>query len=227
MNKRLLRISACILLFIFTASIQPMSMNIYAAKDGTAAGPASSDSAQAVQEPVASSGGKVETERKFLIDPAKLPKDIDKRGKVYDIVQTYINYSPEMRVRMLNKKYYYFTLKRPLDDIGLSREETEFRITQEEYESLVKKREGNTIYKTRYQFYENGTYIFVDVYYSKKLKGLAVAEVEFPSVAESNKFIPPKWFGKEITSDKRYKNANLAKDGMPKDEKTPQSSIAK
>lgn len=208
MSKKLLRIPAFILLLVFViSSMQPMLIDSYAADNA----------APPVKEPAAQFG-KVETERKFLIDPDNLPKDIAKRGKVYDIVQTYINYSPEMRVRMLNKKYYYFTLKRPLDDGGLSRDEIEFRLTKEEYETFLKKRVGNTIYKTRYQFYENGTYIFVDVYNSKKLNGLVVAEVEFPSVEASSKFIPPKWFGKELTSDKRYKNANLAKNGMPKDE---------
>lgn len=68
--------------------------------------------------------------------------------------------------------------------------------------------------KTRYQFEENGTRIFVDVY-SGNLEGLVVAEVEFASVAEAEAFVPPSWFGQDITSDKRYKNANLAKDGMP------------
>lgn len=221
MNKRLPRFPALLLVLVFVGVLmQSVSMELYASDDSILA-----DAAPPVKEPVASNG-KVETERKFLIDPAKLPKDMDKRGKVYDIVQTYISLSPEMRVRMLNKKYYYFTLKRPLDDVGLSREEIEFRITQEEYEALVKKREGSTIYKTRYQFYENGTYIFVDVYYSKKLTGLVVAEVEFPSAEASRKFKAPKWFGEEITADLRYKNANLAKHGMPVDKEEPKPGSA-
>lgn len=156
----------------------------------------------------------VETERKFLLDLTNLPADMASRSKIYDIVQTYISISPEIRVRQINGSYYYFTLKIPKDEIGLSREEIELRINKQEYEDLLKKQAGDTIHKTRYQFYEGDVYIFVDVY-SGPLEGLAVAEVEFKSVEISQAFTPPSWFGKDVTSDKRYKNANLAKDGMP------------
>ena len=42
-----------------------------------------------------------------------------------------------------------------------------------------------------------------------------VAEVEFESEEESSSFEPPSWFSKEITHDERYKNKNLALNGMP------------
>lgn len=156
----------------------------------------------------------IETERKFLLSLDKLPDDMASRADIFDLVQTYISYSPEMRVRKVNGTYYYFTLKRPKDDIGLSREEIEFQISNDEYDELLKKQVGETILKTRYQFYEDNIYISVDVY-SGNLTGLAVAEVEFGSVEESEKYVPPSWFGADITSDKRYKNANLEKNGFP------------
>lgn len=159
----------------------------------------------------------IETERKFLVEIEKLPADMESRANIYEIKQTYLNYSPEIRVRNINDRTYYFTLKRPKDDIGLSREETNFKISQEDYEELLTKQVGSTIYKTRYQFYEDDTHVFVDVY-SGPLEGLAVVEVEFESVELADAFIPLDWFGQEVTSDKRYKNASLARDGMPQDE---------
>ncbi len=155
----------------------------------------------------------IEVERKYLIDINNLPENIG-NSDTLEIVQTYISFSPEMRVRKTNDLYYFFTMKLPKDEIGLAREEIEFMITLEQYEELLKKQVGNTIYKTRYQYQENGIKIDVDIY-SHELNGLAVAEVEFANVNKSKSFTPPSWFGLEVTSDLRYKNANLAHYGMP------------
>jgi len=158
----------------------------------------------------------LEVERKFLLNLNDLPADMATRGDVFELVQTYISYSPEMRVRKINDIYYYFTMKLPRDTIGLAREEIEFIVTKDEYNDLLAKQVGDTIYKTRYQFYEQGTLIAVDVY-SGGLTGLAVVEAEFENVGQAEKYTPPEWFGKDITSDLRYKNANLARHGMPVD----------
>lgn len=42
-----------------------------------------------------------------------------------------------------------------------------------------------------------------------KLEGLLVAEVEFDSPEASKAFVPPAWFGREVTDDRRYANAAL------------------
>lgn len=162
--------------------------------------------------------GKVETERKYLINPENLPWDSEnmKCAAKYDFIQTYICYSPEMRVRAISghKNYYTMTIKIPLDDEGLSRQEIDFKILESEYNDLLKKQVGNTIYKTRYQFWYENHYIAVDIY-SGDLSGLAVAEIEFPDEKRAAEYKPPEWFGDEVTSDKQYKNAYLAKNGMP------------
>lgn len=157
--------------------------------------------------------GNMEIERKYLIDKNNLPDAVN-TADTLRIVQTYINFSPEMRVREINDIYHFFTMKLPQDNIGLAREEVEVRITPEEYAELLSKQVGATIYKTRYEFKENGFTIEVDIY-SGALSGLIVAEVEFASIKKSEAFKPPQWFGTEITSDSRYKNANLARYGMP------------
>ena len=166
---------------------------------------------------IAEPAGNVETERKFLIDVNNLPRELMRIAAIFEFTQTYINYSPEIRIRAVTGYVNNFTMtiKVPLDDIGLSRQEIEFFISEDEYNELLKKQVGNTIYKTRYQFWAENHYIAVDVY-SKDLEGLAVAEFEFKSVEEANAYKPPEWFVKDITSDKRYKNANLSKDGLPK-----------
>ena len=160
--------------------------------------------------------GKVETERKFLLDINNLPWDLMNLGIKYEFVQTYLNYSPEMRIRARTgyRNDFYMTIKIPLDNTGLSRQEIEFFISEDEYNELLKKKVDNTIFKTRYEFWVNGHYVAVDIY-KEDLAGLAVSEVAFKSVEAANAYNPPEWFGKDVTSDKRFKNASLAKNGLP------------
>ncbi len=58
--------------------------------------------------------------------------------------------------------------------------------------------------------------IEIDIY-KGKLEGLVSAEIEFDNEIEADSFEFPEWFGKELTSDIRYKNINLAKFGIPND----------
>ena len=41
---------------------------------------------------------------------------------------------------------------------------------------------------------------------------LMIVEVEFPSMDAASSFIPPEWFGEEVTHDRRFKNAIMAID---------------
>ena len=47
------------------------------------------------------------------------------------------------------------------------------------------------------------------------LAGFNYVEVEFPSIEAVKAFIPPAWFGREVTEDKRFSYGTLAKaDGL-------------
>ena len=157
----------------------------------------------------------LETERKFLISADNVPYDLSLATR-YDITQTYINYSPEARVRNITNHGFWFAIKMPKDSIGLSRLELEFPITAEEYYRLYDDIAEHTLQKTRYQFMQGEHSVAVDIY-DGNLTGLAVSEIEFPSVEAANQFVPYDWYIKDITSDNRYKNANLARYGMPED----------
>ena len=45
--------------------------------------------------------------------------------------------------------------------------------------------------------------------------GLIYAEVEFESEEEAVSFAAPEWFGKEVTLEKGYSNAELSKGQLP------------
>lgn len=156
-----------------------------------------------------------EIERKWLIKVDDIPYDLSKAEK-YEIVQNYLNFSPEIRVRNINNEEYILTTKCDTAIKGFTREEHEYMITEEEYNSLLTKKEGNTIYKTRYRFNdENGIEMEIDIF-SGNLQGLAYLEIEFLDIESANKYDTPNWVVKDVTTDLNYKNGYLARFGIPK-----------
>ena len=156
----------------------------------------------------------LEIERKWLIKVEDIPFDLSKAEK-YEIEQTYLNFSPEIRVRNINNNEYILTIKSDTSIKGLVREENEYIITEEEYNSLLTKKEGNTITKTRYRFKdEKETEMEIDIF-SGDLEGLAYLEIEFINVEDANEYKTPDWVVKDVTTDFNYKNGYLARYGIP------------
>ena len=83
----------------------------------------------------------VEIEKKWIIDKEKIPYDLS-NAEITKIEQTYICFSPEIRVRKINdREEYTFTVKTNMTSDGMIRDEMEIYITQEEYNNLIKKQE--------------------------------------------------------------------------------------
>lgn len=155
-----------------------------------------------------------EIEKKWVIDKNKIPYDLS-NSEIIKIEQTYICFSPEIRVRKINDgEEYTFAVKTNMTSDGMIRDEMETYITQEEYNNLIKKQEGKTIYKTRYQFLDGDYLLAVDIF-SGELEGLAYLEIEFENQEEANNFQTPNWVIKDVTSDLKYKNGHLARYGIP------------
>ena len=151
----------------------------------------------------------MEIEKKYLT--TNIPFDLDKFSKT-EIQQCYISTDPVIRIRKSDENYF-LTFKSSGE---ISREEFETLITKNQYENLLKKAETKIISKTRYFIpLDNGLTAETDIYYGE-LKGLITTEVEFKTQTDCNSFIAPKWFGKDISSDNRYKNSSLSRFGLPK-----------
>ena len=158
----------------------------------------------------------LEIERKFLVSPSldlkSLPILQHKR-----IVQAYIynDKYTEIRVRSIdtnNESKYYYTVKIS-GDSSLIRAENEFEISKEIFASLIKKiiPETYIIIKDRYNIQLHNNLVAELDYFCGELEGLQMVEVEFPSEIEASFFEKPDWFLEDVTSDKKYKNKNLAK----------------
>lgn len=151
----------------------------------------------------------MEIERKFLVN--MLPSLSSYPTK--KITQAYISINPVIRIRQLETQYF-LTVK---SQGHIMRQEFEIPITIEQYEGLYSKIEGLPIEKIRYFIpLEQGLTAELDVY-EGHLTGLSTVEVEFSSLEDSNNFLPPSWFGKDISLDYRYKNNHLAEYGLPQD----------
>lgn len=153
---------------------------------------------------------KQEVEKKWLVT-GDLPDLNGIKGK--EVIQGYIAVTSdgtEVRVRQKGDKYFQ-TIK---SDGGLVRGEIEVELTKNQFDDLWQATVGRRLEKTRYEIEFGGATIELDVY-KGDLAGLNVAEVEFASVRDSETFAPPRWFGKEVTEDKRFKNKNLAINGIP------------
>ena len=150
----------------------------------------------------------VETERKFLIgDIKKIPRYIRKS----EILQAYISTLPEVRIRKLDDKYY----RTEKSEGDIVRNEKEEEISKEEFYRLLPKAVGSVIRKKRlYIELPQKLIAEVDIY-EGSLSPLLTVEVEFSSIEEAMLFVPPTWFGKEVTENKEYKNRSLAQNGLP------------
>lgn len=158
-----------------------------------------------------------EIERKYLV------KYMPERFYAYDhkeLEQAYLDYGEdgglEKRIRLMRSRstvHYLYTEK---SDGTLSREENEFEISKKEFDRLAVEAVSKFVKKARYYIpVSDGKLLAeLDVYHGE-LSGLVTVEVEFRSLDDSSSFIPPEWFGNEITEDLRYKNKNLAQNGIP------------
>jgi CYTH domain-containing protein len=158
-------------------------------------------------------GSIVEIERKYAIN--KLPGDLA-QYKYKKIEQGYLCHNPTIRIRKSNDDYILtykskFGIEKKAEGSAIFNNEVELPLTKEAYETLVPKTDGNLVHKTRYLIpLPNSLTVELDVF-EGLLSGLVFAEVEFPDEKASKEFVPPVWFGKELSADRRFSNYYLSR----------------
>ena len=154
----------------------------------------------------------VEIERKFLVEQ---PPTREKRGDSSQIVQGYFPTAKnEVDIRLRRQRAKCFIVVK--GGYGLRRLEVEIEIPADQFRALWPLTRAARISKRRFRIPYVGCTIGLDVYQGAH-RGLMTAEIEFTSVRASRLFQPPNWFGREITGDRRYTNAALARrQGLPR-----------
>ena len=145
----------------------------------------------------------MEIERKYLLK--KLPEYLEKYPH-HKIEQGYLCTEPVVRIRRWDDSYILTYKSKGL----MAREEYNLPLTKEAYFHLKPKADGIIIEKTRYKIPFQKYTIELDVF-EKDLAPLVLAEVEFESVAEAERFVPPEWFGEDVTYSSEYHNSTLSK----------------
>lgn len=146
----------------------------------------------------------MEIERKFLLEAE--PEGLSDAPR-HHIQQGYLVTTPEREVRLRRRgDDCFLTVK---DGSGLVRSETEVEITQTQFDLLWPLTSGRRIEKTRYLLPWQGVTLEIDLY-GGDLAPLRIAEVEFESREQSERFAVPPFFGEEVTGRREYGNAHLA-----------------
>ncbi len=154
----------------------------------------------------------MEIERKFQI--RKKPENLGQYRKK-EIEQGYLCINPVVRIRRCNEEYYLtyksrLNMAKDTGNIALTCEEVELPLSKEAYLHLQKKVDNRLITKTRYLVPIEDNYTAELDEFHGCLEGLAFVEVEFPDEEKAAAFIPPDWFGQDVSFDKRYENNYLA-----------------
>ena len=145
----------------------------------------------------------MEIERKFLIK--ELPENLESYPSQH-IAQGYLNTEPVVRIRRSNEEYYLTYKGKGL----MVREEYNLPLTAEAFEHMLPKIDGILIDKIRYLIpLEDGLTAELDIFQGA-LAPLRIVEVEFDSVEAANAFLPPSWFGDDVTNSREYHNSNLS-----------------
>ena len=150
----------------------------------------------------------MEIERQFLVKrEAVLPPLTGVPSTL--LRQGYVSFVPEIRVRVWDEARFILTIK---SGAGLSRGEAELEISVEEYTALQERLLPGTqlITKRRYHLpLAGGLTAELDVHL-EQLDGLRYVEVEFPSEEAARAFVPPPWFGTELTEMTAFSSRLLA-----------------
>ena len=164
-----------------------------------------------------SHGEPLEIERKFLIEYPDTSVLEEMGCRKVEIYQTYLTVGLHMirRVRRMTEGEevtFWYTEK--MDISETTRIERENEITKDDYVELLKEADPNCqpIKKTRYYVYANDLCFEVDIF--NEWDDKAIAEVELND--ENSVVVFPDYLKeiREVTRDKRYGNAGLAKNGF-------------
>lgn len=146
----------------------------------------------------------MEIERKYLL--RNLPEHLESYP-YKQIEQGYLNTEPVVRIRRSDDTYTLTYKGKGL----MVREEYNLPLNAESFAHLKEKIDGRLIKKRRYLIpLDDSHTIELDIF-EGDLAPLQLAEVEFATEEEANSFVPPAWFGEDVTFSTKYHNSTLSR----------------
>ncbi len=148
----------------------------------------------------------MEIEKKYRVT---MPRADYMTFPCHQIEQAYLCTEPVVRIRREDDNYYLTYKSKGL----LSREEYNLPLTMEAYGHLLSKADGIIIKKKRYLIPVEGTSLMVEFdVFEGEYDGLMLAEVEFDSEEDAIAFLPPDWFGEDVTFTGQFSNSRLSQE---------------
>lgn len=152
----------------------------------------------------------MEIEQKYQVREMPDVSDCEK----LEMEQGYLCTDPVVRIRKSNDSFILtYKSKAGVKSSDLAaqiNQEVELPLTEQAYLHLKDKVDGYLISKTRYKIpLSDGHVGELDVFHGR-LDGLVFVEVEFEAEEEIETFQPPKWFGENVSRDRRYSNSFLS-----------------
>ena len=145
----------------------------------------------------------MEIERKYLID--QIPFDLSEYPS-RKIEQGYLCTEPVVRIRRDGEDYYLTYKSKGL----MVREEYNLPLTRDAYEHLKPKADGRIITKERFLIPLDDTLTIELDRFEGDLDPLLLDEVEFQDEDSANAFVPPEWFGEDVTFSSKYQNSTMS-----------------
>lgn len=155
-----------------------------------------------------------EIERKWLFNLEDVPRELSPTLTHYR--QAYLSSEPEVRIRSkiveqcgeLGEETYMLCLK----SVGaLTRIEVQKPLSYAEFKDLMilgGLQESDFVQKHYYTIPIGDYQLTVGIVDEGTPSEFCYGEIEFPSEEAANAFIPPSWFGKDVTNDPSYKMKN-------------------
>lgn len=146
----------------------------------------------------------MEIERKYLIIT---PPEGYETYPFHQIEQAYLCTNPVVRIRRQDEEYWLTYKSKGL----LMREEYNLPLSEDAYRHLLTKADGLVLTKRRYLIPLEGSSLTIEFdVFQGSYQGLMLAEVEFPDEVSARNFIPPDWFGQDVTFSGEYQNSRLS-----------------
>lgn len=145
----------------------------------------------------------MEIERKFLVKD--LPDNLSSYEQQH-ISQGYLSTNPVVRIRRSNDDYYLTYKGKGM----MVREEYNLPLNEEAFLHMLPKIDGILIDKIRYLIPLDEKHTAELDIFQGALAPLRIVEVEFETEEDALAFVPPSWFGDDVTQSKKYHNSNLS-----------------
>jgi hypothetical protein len=155
--------------------------------------------------------------RIFVLPAENLPKNLSTKSQRF-ITSGYLGNSENhlldvYHLRTFQKKYY--SVKDSGDGLGVLVQGVNREISSEEHEDLWLNI-GRPVSKIQFRLVIEKLPVFVNIF-TEHLGGYFQIEVRFDSLEEATNFLPPSWFGKEVTDNRRHSGYMLSIHGIPRE----------